>query len=341
MTGSTLPKMAVHLGRRWFTGHPETPPVDLRGRQVVVTGAGTGSIGYYTAQTMARWGASVLVSSRSRAAAVADQLNLSLPSDCPGRVAGYPLDLTSAVSVNRFAEQVRCYFGDRLDLLMNNAGIHLDLLSEWKTPHLSKDGVEIHWRTNYLGTCHLTRRLLPLLQNGASQTGDARVVNVVSHLHAKAENRYLFKPAEQYNSWQAYGLSKLALIHHAMELERRFGMMGVHGYAVHPGSVYTNIAHHGLAGHGFMQRVRHSLAFVEKRILLTPEQGAQSQLYCATDPAARGGAYYERCAPAQPSPDAMDPAVAAMLWDRTDQWVCEVANAAAPAQRLNGEQQHA
>ena len=320
MSIDALPNMLGHLVRRWFGSHPMAPAMDLRGLRIVVTGGGAGSIGYVTARTLAQWGATVVVSSRRDATNLADGINLELPPDCGGKVLGYPLDLSSATSVNRFADQMRCYFGDTLDVLINNAGIHLDLLSEWRQPRLTEDGFEIHWRTNYLGTFHLTRRLLPLLQNGAAQSGDARVVNVVSHLHSKGVNRFLFGAPEPYNSWQAYGLSKLALIHHAFEIERRFGNSGVHGYALHPGSIHTNIAHHGLAGHGLLQRTRRSMGFIEKRLLLTPEQGAQTQIFCATQPGIPGGAYYQRCAPADASEETRDSAVARELWERSDQW---------------------
>ena len=144
----------------------------------------------------------------------------------------------------------RWYRGNRprLDVLVNNAGIHLDLLSQWKEPRLTKDHVETHWRTNYLGTSHLTHELLPLLCSSASETGDARVVNVVSMLHDRGSNSEFFSPVKPYNSWEAYGQSKLGLVHFTHELDRRFAAKGLKSYCLHPGSVYTNVATKGLAG---------------------------------------------------------------------------------------------
>ena len=72
--------------------------------------------------------------------------------------------------------------GERLDVLINNAGVHLDLMSAWKEPRLTDDGFEIQWRTNYLGTMHLTHELRAALETTAGATGEARVVNVVSSL---------------------------------------------------------------------------------------------------------------------------------------------------------------
>lgn len=330
---NALTKILNHLSRRWFAGHPAATPADMRGKRVVVTGAARGSIGFITAKTLASWGADVVVSRRSDADALAADIGGELPLNCRGAVTGFSLDLAKADSVADFAEAVHQRF-DGLDVLINNAGIHLDLLSEWKTPSLTQDGFEIHWRTNYLGGWQLTRELLPLLQKGAATTGDARVVNVVSHLHSKGLNEHFFNAPQTYNSWQAYGQSKLGLIHHAMEIERRYGAAGLHGYAVHPGSIYTNIAHQGLAGHGLLQRVRQSLGFIEKRILLTPEQGAQTQLHCATAAAAEPGKYYQRCAVAQPDQQAMDLVVAQKLWLQTEQWWQQVNTSRGAAGRL-------
>ena len=107
-------------------------------------------------------------------------------------------------------------------MLINNAGILRDVLWRWRKPRFSADGFEIHWRTNYLGTFHLTRLLLPMLRESGRKSGDARVINVSSHQHDKGRNDRLFQDSGRYDSWTAYGQSKLALIHHSFELQRRY-----------------------------------------------------------------------------------------------------------------------
>ncbi|WP_051277952.1 SDR family NAD(P)-dependent oxidoreductase [Solimonas flava] len=293
-------------------------PVDLVGRRAIVTGAAPGSLGYATARTLASWGARVLVSTRGDAAALAARLAAELRADGrPADVHGLPLDLAQAASVARFADDSQAALDGRLDLLINNAGIHLDLMSTWKTAPLSEDGHELHWRTNYLGTMQLTLALLPALRRAAAACGEARVVNVVSMLHARGRNDGLFAPLQPYNAWVAYGVSKLALVHATAELQRRYGGDGLGAYCLHPGAVYTNIAAKGLAGQRTVEALRRTLAPVEAFFLRTPDEGAQTSLYCATQPDLAGGGYFRDCRPARPSADARDAAVAARLWTQT------------------------
>ncbi len=322
MVNSDITTMMQHIFRRLFEGHPKAPTVDMSGKTVVVTGAAIGSVGYETAKTLARWGANVVITSRSSPRTIGYQIKSELQKEgVQPRLSGHPLDLSSAESVEKFVKWYKAVHGNELDVLVNNAGIHLDLLSEWKDPKLTRDGFEIHWRTNYLGTYHLTYQLLPFLQNAGSSKEEARVVNVVSHLHTKGKNRDFFEEPTTYESWLAYANSKLALVHHAFEIDRRFGDSGVFGFAAHPGAVYSNIAEKGLQGHPVLQRLRRLFSFVEKRLLLTPEMGAQTQIRCASDPKCKTGYYYERCEVENPSKSAQDRAVSQKLWDQTEAWV--------------------
>jgi NAD(P)-dependent dehydrogenase (short-subunit alcohol dehydrogenase family) len=314
--------------------------VDLKGRRVIVTGTSAGSLGYETARTLASWGADIVVTRRAGAQdiaqdiaqGIAQDLGGALEGERAGRVRGRDLDLSDAGSVRDFAEWVLRDADSegrapRLDVLINNAGIHLDLMSDWREPRLSADGFETQWRTNYLGAFQLTHALLPLLRETASTHGEARVVNVVSQLHTKARNADLFvphQPYKDYNSWVAYGASKLAMVHMAFELERRFGPEGLHGYALHPGAVSTNVASAGLAGHATLERIRAGLAPLERSFLLTPNEGAQTSVHCATAQGLAGGRYFVSCAPSEASPEANDAAARVRLWNETEAWAARL-----------------
>lgn len=309
--------------RKWLIAAPFATHKDLRGKKAIVTGTAVGSIGFETALTLARWGATVIVTTRSEPQQIAQRIRDELRSEgISAEVDAHSLDLSQASSVAQFASWYRSTHGEQLDILINNAGIHLDLLSQWKTPHLSVDGFEIQWRTNYLGTLHLTHLLLPLLQKAGQASGDARIVNVVSQLHTKGQNAALFAPLEPYNSWVAYGTSKLGLVHATHELQRRFAESSkVSAYCLHPGAVFTNIADKGLSGNPTLETVRRAMAPIERFFLLTPEEGAQTQIHCATESGLRGGLYYLKCAVQPSSVESQDAAVSARLWDATSAWV--------------------
>jgi NAD(P)-dependent dehydrogenase (short-subunit alcohol dehydrogenase family) len=285
-------------------------PRDLTGRVVVVTGAGPGSIGLATARILGAWGAEVVVTTRSE------------PVEAGVLGTGgawHPLDLADRASVAEFATWLLDRYADRLDVLVNNAGVHLDLRSTWTEPSLVDDH-EVHWRTNYLGTVQLTRLLLPALLARASVAGEARVVHVVSKLHRRGTNAAMFGGLDPYDSWAAYGTSKLALVHDAAELYRRHGDAGLRAMSLHPGSVYTRIADRGLETSPVLGRLRALAAPLERRILMTPEQGAQTTLHCVADPEVRHG-YFRGCAPEEPSTEALDVVASKRLWDQTEAWL--------------------
>lgn len=306
--------------RRLFVKTAFAERVDLGGKRVIVTGASPGSLGFETARTLADWGADVVFTTRRNPEATRDALLASIGREAPELV-GHELDLCESDSVERLVEWYLDTKGDALDLLVNNAGVHLDLMSEWKEPHLSDDGFEIHWRTNYLGTMHLTHLLLPALRKAAKQTGEARIVNVASKLHFRGSNSQLFGNTEPYESWNAYGGSKLALVHATFEGQRRLANdLGIQSYCLHPGAVSTNVATKGLEG-TWAGRARSALLSVEGVFLKSPEEGAQTQIHCATSPGLPGGLYYDECAPAQVSEESNDVVVGARLWDETATWV--------------------
>jgi len=313
------------LLRKPFTYTPFAQQVNLSGKRAIVTGCGKGSLGYASAKSLAKWGAEVVITTRKGTEAIAEQLRAELNQEnCSANIIAQDLNLTEAASVNTFVDQYLAGNSERLDILINNAGVHLDLMSQWKTPKLSSDGVELQWRINYLGSVHLTHKLLPLLQKTGQQFGDARVVNVGSQIYTKGSNSALFESDTPYNSWQSYGLSKLGLIHFTRELHRRFNAdCNLKSYCLHPGAASgtsTDVANKGLEGHrlvNFMRKLTEPLMHV---IMTTPEEGAQTQLYCATSDAA-SGQYYQDCAPKETNQDAQDTAAAERLWDETQRWL--------------------
>jgi NAD(P)-dependent dehydrogenase (short-subunit alcohol dehydrogenase family) len=144
------------------------------------------------------------------------------------------LDLNSLKSVRKFVDNYSKKH-DRLDLLINNAGIMMPPYS------LSEDGFESQLATNYLGHFALTGLLLPLL----SKTPQSRVVSLSSLAHKWVGFRFddpHFKRG--YSKRSAYGQSKLACLMYAYELNRRLRTAGIDtlSVAAHPGVSATNLA---------------------------------------------------------------------------------------------------
>ena len=259
-------------------------------RRAIVTGAGPRSIGRAVADALLADGWDVTVTRRDT------------------------LDLADRASVAAFAASY-AERAEHLDLLVNSAGIHLDLGSRWKGPQLL-DGHKIHWRTNYLGTVDLTTALLPLLLAAPSPT----VVHVVSQLHDRGTVDQLLGRPVAYDSWASYGTSKLGLVHHAALLAERYGDQGLRALSVHPGAVSTNIADRGLETRPLLRRLRNLALPLERRSLMTPEESAAHLVRIATDPAAASG-YYRKSRPLDPAPAARDLEARAELAATTQEWL--------------------
>jgi NAD(P)-dependent dehydrogenase (short-subunit alcohol dehydrogenase family) len=258
---------------------------DLSAARGVVTGANSG-LGLQTALELARNGAGVVLAVRdeARGAAAAEQIRAQVPG---ARLEVRRLDLADLASVRRFAAPFRAQ-GERLDLLVNNAGI-------MATPRLTTaDGFEMQLGTNHLGHFALTGLVLPALLAGGLRGGPARVVTVSSTLHRRGRLRRDDLMGERsYTPFGAYGQSKLANLLFMRELQRRADAAGVRllSLAAHPGYAATNLQSAGPQMMG--SRVREVGSRVLNLVLAqSASQGAWPTLRAATDPAARGGDFY-------------------------------------------------
>ena len=309
---------------RLFRPKPMAERVDMGGRQVIVTGSSPGSIGYETARTLAGWGAEVAVTCLRDAGLLEKSLYRDLKGhgQDAGKVTVRRLDLTDAQSVTDFAGWYTGAHDGRLHVLINNAGVHEGVFNRKRVPAPSPDGFEVHWRTNYLGPFHLTSLLLPALQRGGRESGDARVLNVVSHLHETVTNESLFAPPARYDAWDAYGRSKLALAHFTFELQRRFSREhNVQAFAVDPGSVSTNLTRLEIPEDSLAAPLRRVFPRLDAPFLLRPEHGAQTSILCASRKPLQGGLYYERCGIGDAGATTADREVAARLWEQAERWV--------------------
>ena len=195
------------------------------------------------------------------------------------RIAARYLDLSDADGVAAFVR----WYGERTDelhVLVNNAGVFKDIAKRSKTPILAADGLEIHWRINFLGTCHVTHLLMPMLREAGRRTGGAPVVITSSDAHHQGRNdRFFAGPAEVYNSWDAYSQAKLALVHFGFEIQRRFAdVHKVQAVVLHPGSVRTNLTSARLDGNPVLKRLHRLTEPLMAPFFLSLEHGAQTTI---------------------------------------------------------------
>jgi NAD(P)-dependent dehydrogenase (short-subunit alcohol dehydrogenase family) len=245
---------------------------DLTGKVAIVTGANSG-IGYETALALAQKGASVVMACRSlpKAEAAADQVRLLNPS---GVVEVMKLDLGDLDSVRQFAAAFQEQY-DRLDMLINNAGIMVPPYGK------TAQGFETQIGVNHLGHFALTGLLLELLLH----TPQSRIVTVssIAHQFGQIDFDDLHWERKAYQPNPAYGQSKLANLLFTYELQRRLTAAGKDTVAVaaHPGWTETNLQQHsGLA------------TFFNPFFAQPQPMGALPTLMAATDPDVRGGEYY-------------------------------------------------
>ncbi|MBZ5695378.1 MAG: SDR family oxidoreductase [Acidobacteriia bacterium] len=281
-------------------------PRSMSGKTCIVTGANSG-IGKETALGLARMGARVVLVCRNAEkgkAALEDIRRESGSSALDLLIA----DMSSQASVRALAEQILKKYS-RLDVLINNAGAAV------RARTLSADGIETTVAANHLGAALLTILLLDLLKAGTP----SRIINVSSEAQRRArlDMSDLQFERRKYNSFYAYGQSKLLMNAFTFELARRLEGTGVTANCLHPGVVATNIW-----GADPPLIFKLIIALV-KPFMLNSKEGAEVSLYLASSPdvAQVSGKYFVKSKPAESSPLSQDPQIAAEIWQWTTKMI--------------------
>ena len=278
----------------------------------IVTGA-TGGLGYATAEGLARSGHRVVLTGRNleKGEAALKILRRTIPSaNAEFRL----LDVSSLQAVAAFCAA----WSGPVDILVNNAGV-----MAYPERRLSVDGFEMQFATNYLGHFALTLRLLPALLEAKA----ARVVDVSSLAHRTGRIEFDNLNGERsYSGYRSYGQSKLAMLLFARELQGRGEQRGwpLMSIAAHPGWSATSIVSNGF-GPSMKSQIGN---FLFRLAGQSVDEGAKPILFAALDPTADPALYYGPAnfgetrgpvAPARMMPQATDAAVAARLFDRSEQ----------------------
>lgn len=259
---------------------------DVRGRFAVVTGANSG-LGFGLAKRLTSAGADVVMAVRDRVKGerAAADIRREVPQ---AKLSIRQLDLSSLESVAALGEQLTAE-GRPIDILINNAGV--------MTPpqrQQTHDGFELQFGTNHLGHFALTGNLLSLLRAAES----ARVVTVSSLAATQGKLDFGDVNAQQgYKPMHSYGVSKLAQLMFAVELDRRSrqGDWGLMSNAAHPGLTKTNLlsgASYGRDKPTLQARLTQLTWRVMPFMWLDIDEGIKPTLYAAVSPDAQGAMYY-------------------------------------------------
>ena len=268
-------------------------------RTAVVTGASSG-IGRHTALGLARTGMRVVMVGRDRDRTEAAR-RFVIEGSTSDRVTIALADFSSLDQVRRLADEILTAY-DRLDLLVNNAGL---MSPKYR---FSFGGFELTFAVNHLAPFLLTNLLIERLRASAP----ARIVTVASAAHRGY--RLNLNTLGQPHDWsilRAYGRSKLCNILFTRELAARLDGSEVVATCLHPGAVATAIGQRGgLTGVAWR---------LMKPFMTNAEKGAETSLFLATvpDPEPFHGGYVIGKSLTRPDPVAFNRKLARGLWDES------------------------
>lgn len=275
---------------------------------IVLTGA-TSGLGRLAAISLAQQGARLILPARSEEKARA---TVELITEiAPDAVIETPLgDLSRMADVRRIGRSIADSH-DRIDVLINNAGLHAF------EPRTTVDGYPEMVAVNYLAPWLLTHELMHALQAAPA----ARVVTVASEASRRHGTLRLPEDLTTTDDFTArgssehYGKTKLLDIMFTSELAHRLADSSVTALCLDPGFNVTGLGREVRAA-AIIERVLRTLRIGD------PQRGADLIVRLATDPsfAKRSGEYWtvrgpRRIHPAHPADD-VD--LQRRLWEETE-----------------------
>ena len=191
---------------------------DGHNRVAVVTGANRG-IGLAISKTFAAQGARVLACMRQ----VSDEALANIVSDGgPGHVNGIALDLTDEASIKTAIKEIAQLTGNRVDVLVNNAGTASGGLFQMT----SISEIRRVFEVNFFGQILLTQGVSRLMTRHRSGS----IIHIASTAADIADPGTL-----------AYGASKAALERSSRSMATELGAFGVRVNAISPGVTRTDM----------------------------------------------------------------------------------------------------
>lgn len=268
-------------------------------KTILITGGNTG-IGYATAFQLAEIGHQIILLTRKEETGQQAKDRIIAGTNNQ-KVFQYTCDLASFSQVRAFSDRLHQDF-DRIDVLINNAGILAHERME------TEDGHEYQFQVNHLSHFLLTQLIVDMLR----QSPEPRIINVSSEAHKNGRIHFRdLNLKEKYSPFKAYSQAKLANVLFTYELCRRLSADGMTANTLHPGVVGSDF------GAGRDGKKTPAIMKLFKRIGQSPEKGARTSVYLATDEKVKGhsGGYYKNRKRNSSSRLSYDPDTATALWE--------------------------
>ncbi len=200
----------------------------------LITGASKG-LGFETAYQLGVKGYAVIVAARTQQKS--NETAEKLKSKGVHAV-GMQLDVVNDNDVDSLSKSINEHF-DKLDVLVNNAGVQLDFpgfMPGNSTETVSMDILKQTFEINYFAPIALTQKLLPLLKKSTA----GRIVNVSSIMGSLALHADLNSPIYGIKLL-AYNSSKTALNQFTLHLAEALKDSPIKANSAHPGWVKTDL----------------------------------------------------------------------------------------------------
>ena len=193
----------------------------VAGKVAIVTGGSRG-IGRMIAEGFVENGVRTYITARKADACAETAAELSKEGEC----IALPADLSTKEGREAFVAEITAREA-KIDILVNNAG------AAWGAPfeQYPDEGYDKVMDINVKAIFTLTRDLMPLLKQGASQQNPSRVINIGSIDGLRVSTMDNF----------AYGASKAAVHFLTKNLALRLGPKGVTVNAIAPGAFQSNM----------------------------------------------------------------------------------------------------
>ena len=276
----------------------KTTDVRMDGKVCVVTGA-TSGVGYHTARRLAQGGAHLILVCRNleKAAIVQEELI----RDYKTKVDIIQADFSRLDDVRKAASVILENY-PRLDVLINNAGLHNT------TRKLTENGIEVVFCVNHLASFLFTRLLLHRLKESAP----ARILQINSegHRFGGLDLDDINWDKRKYKGLKGYGASKTAQLLTVWEFADQLEGSGVTINAIHPGEVRSNIG----MNNGWLYKLH-------KRLMIFPylrdagiSGSAIYYLAAAPEIAEVNGRFFHLTIEEKPAAHALDRSLGKRVW---------------------------